>query len=94
MRIIPRGKEIELALARKRQELRAIPSQAYYHFKGVTPIDKGGARNNTKLANDTIIADYPYATRLNQGYSRQASRGMSIPTIEFIRKIVKRILGR
>ena len=48
-----------------------------------------------KLVNKrTINADYPYAKRLDQGYSKKAPRGMSKPTGEFIKALVKIILKR
>jgi hypothetical protein len=56
-------------------------------FKG-TPIDTGNARNNTKLSKDSILAQYPYAQRLNQGYSKQAPDGMSKPTDDYIKKYI------
>ena len=57
------------------------------NFTG-TPRDTGNARRNTKLVGDTILAQYPYAQRLEQGYSKQAPDGMSTPTIEYIKKYI------
>ena len=66
---------------------------AYEKFKDVTPVDKGNARRNTKLAGNEIVADYAYATRLENGYSDQAPEGMSKPTIDFIRAYVYKKTG-
>lgn len=57
-------------------------------FRG-TPIDSGNARRNTKLSGDSILAQYPYATRLNDGYSKQAPDGMSKPTDDYMKKYIE-----
>jgi hypothetical protein len=57
-------------------------------FRG-TPIDTGNARRNTKLSGDSILAQYPYAKRLNEGYSKQAPDGMSKPTDDYIKKYIE-----
>lgn len=61
--------------------------QGVGNFNG-TPIVTGNARKNTKLAGEKISAQYPYAQRLDQGYSNQAPNGMSAPTIEYIKKYI------
>jgi hypothetical protein len=64
-------------------------------FRDITPKDTGNARNKTTLRNDTIQARYPYAGRLDRGWSRQfGGQGMSRPTIKFLRRLVRSILGR
>lgn len=77
-------------------QLRQIPPKAYDFFKGITPKRTGNARNNTnytgKPNGGSIRGDYPYANRLNEGYSRQAPSGMTTPTIKEIRKLVRRVL--
>jgi hypothetical protein len=40
-----------------------------------------------------IVADYPYAQRLEDGYSKQAPKGMSEPTEKFMQKRLKDILA-
>jgi hypothetical protein len=65
-----------------------VIEQGYDYFKGITPIRSGNARRNTHLdkSSKTIIADYPYAQRLDQGYSQQAANGMSEPTLAQLEK--------
>jgi hypothetical protein len=76
-------------------QVQKLPQEAYNHFKSITPIDTGNARGRTSLkGNKTIEADYPYAKRLDEGWSRQAPRGMIKPTEEFINKRIKQITGR
>lgn len=81
-------------LARIQRDLDNLPEEAFDVFRDATPIDKGNARNKTKLKRDTIVADYPYAVRLNDGYSRQAPDGMVEPTIKFLNKRVKQIFRK
>jgi hypothetical protein len=67
-----------------------LAKEAYGFFKQTTPVDTGRARRNTKLSGDEILAQYPYAVRLDQGYSRQAPDGMTRPTEKFVERYIKR----
>jgi hypothetical protein len=82
--------------ARLMAKLRPIPGRAYEYFKGITPKRTGNARSKTnfvqKQNGGTIRGDYPYANRLNEGYSKQAKDGMTEPTIKEIRRMVRRVL--
>jgi hypothetical protein len=67
----------------------ALARVAYDTFKEYTPVDKGNARNKTRLKNEIIHADYPYAVRLDQGYSKQKGGvGMTNPTIKAVQKYI------
>lgn len=78
-----------------KSRLKILAPKAFAFFRSKTPVDSGNARNKTKLQGDTIQADYPYATRLDQGYSSQARTGMSRPTISYIRQqLLRQIFGR
>lgn len=71
----------------RKLDQREILDLAYDVFKKTTPIRTGNARKSTKKeGTDTIFADYAYAKRLDQGYSRQAPDGMSKPMFAEIRK--------
>lgn len=72
----------------------SLAKEVYKYFVEITPIDKGNARRRTKLNGDTIHADYPYATRLDKGYSNQAKDGMSKPTLDKLSQLVKNNLKR
>jgi tRNA G10 N-methylase Trm11 len=80
---------ITSTLLKRNRDLKNIPQEAYEYFRDITPIRTGNARRKTKLQNDAIVADYPYGKRLDEGYSPQAPRGMSKPTIEHIGEKVK-----
>lgn len=67
-----------------------LAKEAYKFFRDITPVRSGNARRNTHLTGDTIQGDYPYATRLDNGYSRQAPNGMSRPTEQFVQDYIKK----
>lgn len=70
-----------------------ITKFAYKEFVDNTPIRSGNARRNTKLRGNIIDADYPYAQRLEEGYSRQSPKGMTEPTLEAVREYVYQQTG-
>lgn len=69
-----------------KRKIAAIPKQAFDVFYANTPVRSGNARRNTRRSGDRIIANYPYAQRLDQGYSQQSPEGMVKPTEEFVAK--------
>ena len=70
-----------------------LPGNMAQKFKEVTPIRTGNAKSKTSLeGKNKIIADYPYAGRLERdGWSRQAPDGMSEPTIDHARDLLRRL---
>jgi hypothetical protein len=58
--------------------------------KGYMP---GGARSRTTKSSNEISANYPYARRLDRGWSKQSPDGMVKPTIAAIRAYIKQQLG-
>lgn len=82
-------------LDRAKAATEDIAVDAYDYFKEKTPQRSGNARNKTRLSRDSIIANYPYAQRLDEGWSKQAPDGMVDPTIDHIEKVlVPRALRR
>ena len=86
--------DISPKISRIQRKLRRVPDRAYTFFKSVTPIRTGNARRRTSLRGNVIEANYPYATRLDQGWSKQAPNGMVQPTIDYIKRLVRGIFGR
>lgn len=80
------------SLKRIQKKLAQVPKEAFKEFVSDTPIRSGNARRKTKLKGKTIVADYPYAKRLDEGYSKQSPDGMTKPTEAFIKKRVAQIL--
>lgn len=59
--------------------LKNLPKEALVKYVELTPIKSGNARRNTSLSGNSIIANYPYAERLDNGWSEQAPNGMTKP---------------
>ena len=79
-------------LERRQAQLKQVPAQAFEYFVSVTPKATGRARKSTRLRGETIEANYPYATRLDDGYSPKAPQGMTKPTDRFLQKTVDKIM--
>lgn len=75
----------------KTVEKIAMP-QILKEFQKNTPIRTGYARAHTFEEPSSIVADYPYATFLEQGRSKQAPRGMIEPTTEFVKRLIPQIV--
>lgn len=76
------------------KELKRYPQDAEDKFVQLTPIRSGNARNKTRLQGDTIVANYPYAQRLDEGWSKQAPVGMTKPFEAWVKQKVKQIFGK
>lgn len=74
------------------EAMRGLERAAHKEFINNTPVRSGNARRNTRLDGNRIVADYPYSQRLDEGYSRQAPRGMVEPTEQWIQQEVERRL--
>lgn len=82
------AKDIE----RRQAQLARLPEQAYEVFRAATPKATGNARSKTRLRGDVIEANYPYAQRLDAGYSPKSPQGMTQPTDRFLQKAADRIM--
>lgn len=71
-------------LKKQEQALKKLPDEAYKFFVQETPIRSGNARRKTTKNGKQIRANYPYAQRLDEGYSKQSPEGMTQPTEEFV----------
>lgn len=81
------------SLQRIERELAQLPRRAYDVWQQNTPKLSGNARNSTKLvANNIIDANYAYADRLDQGYSKKRPQGMSKPTEQFLNREIAKIM--
>ena len=65
----------------------AIIKPAYKFFLLETPIKTGYARSHTRLKQSSIEAKYPYAGKLDAGYSKQSPQGMTEPTLKEIKRL-------
>ena len=90
MRLVGRSK-IKARLNEVDRKVQQLATEAGDYFRSVTPIRTGNARSKTKTVGREIRADYDYAMRLNEGYSRQAPNGMTTPTVKEIQNIVRKL---
>jgi hypothetical protein len=82
-----------IALSRRAQD--TLAADAYAFFVKETPVRTGRARQSTDLVKNSIVANYPYAQRLDQGWSRQSPEGMTQPTVDYIENtLIPRALRR
>ena len=81
-------------LKNKMKSMKTLYKESLQEFVSLTPIDKGNARRNTKLSNNAIVANYPYAQRLDEGYSKQAPKGMVEPFEKWLDKKIKTTFGK
>ena len=81
------------ALLKANEDLdEKLKQEGYRYFKSITPIRTGNARRNTFRNGDDIVGNYPYAQRLDEGYSKQAPRGMSDPTMDYMEQLFEQLL--
>lgn len=86
--------KVKPSLGRVEKKFGKLPKKAFQFWRKITPKRTGNARRKTRLKGDTIQARYPYAERLDNGYSQKAPEGMSDPTFEYIQKLSKKILRK
>jgi len=91
MRIRRVTNRIAPRLSRVGKQFDKIKKEAHKKFVDVTPRDTGNAKSRTRLSGSQIQANYDYSVKLENGYSRQAKRGMSRPTIAHIKELIKKI---
>ena len=82
------------------KELAGMPAEVmketYTVYKNNTPIRSGNAKNRTKLETKLKIGGrYPYAGKLDEGWSKQSPKGMTEPSLKaldgFIKNYIKRV---
>jgi uncharacterized protein (DUF488 family) len=71
-----------------------VMKDAGVFFRNKTPVRSGNARNKTKQKDNVINAQYPYAGRLDEGWSKQQPKGMSAPTEKQIDILVGKYIKR
>lgn len=64
------------------------------YFRQITPRRSGNAQSKTRYNDKEIVGNYPYAQRLDNGYSRQAPDGMSEPTLRYFESNLEKDLGK
>ena len=75
-------------------QFKTLPQKAFAFWRKTTPKKTGNARRKTSLDKNVIRARYPYAQRLDEGWSKQAPKGMFEPTLNYIKRILKRVVRK
>lgn len=73
----------------KKTQDKELTKVAFQVWRDNTPVQSGNARRKTRYKQDEIHANYPYAKRLDEGYSKQSPDGMSKPTIEAVKRYLR-----
>lgn len=77
--IVTKLKEISMIL--DTTELAKIGAD---YMRSITPIKTRNARTHTIASGNEIKASYPYAARLDEGYSKQNTTGLIEPTLKYL----------
>lgn len=83
--IVKKLKEIEVQL-----DATKFATEGARFMKSITPRDTGNAQRNTFSRGDTIYAEYPYAKRLDEGWSKQNTKGLIEPTIKHLEDLINK----
>jgi len=90
------SREFDKLMLQSRQVADGVAEDSYRHFRDITPHRSGNAQRNTHYtkSSKTITADYAYAQRLDEGWSKQAVHGMVQPTIDYLDRLVEQELRK
>ena len=81
--------EVDKMLDKLKLMPEGVMDETYVYFRNQTPIRSGNAKNRTKQEGKLKIgARYPYAGRLDEGWSKQAPKGMTEPSSDKFEKSV------
>jgi hypothetical protein len=67
-----------------------IATEGAKYMQSITPIKGGNARRNTIVNGNLIEANYPYAKRLDEGWSKQNQIGLIDPTMKHMEEYIKK----
>ena len=67
-----------------------IATEGAKYMQSITPIKSGNARRNTKVNGNLIEANYPYAKRLDEGWSKQNQIGLIDPTMKHMEEYIRK----
>jgi hypothetical protein len=87
--------EVDKMLDKLKLMPEGVMDETYVYFRNQTPIRSGNAKNRTKQEGKLKIgARYPYAGRLDEGWSKQAPKGMTEPSSDKFEKSVGNYIKR
>jgi hypothetical protein len=83
--VIRKLQEIEILLDENK-----LADEGAKFMKSITPIKSGNAKRNTNANGNMIEARYPYAKRLDEGWSKQNQIGLIQPTIDHLEELIRK----
>lgn len=94
MKIEVNARDFLLDLDRMRDDIVDAWADSSDEFRRLTPVLSGNARRNTRYNDNRkqITAEYPYGAVLDDGYSKKAPNGMTVPTLTFFEQKIQRIV--
>jgi hypothetical protein len=94
MRIKVNSRQFDILVDKIDDMSLSVMKQGHVYLRNKTPIDQGNARNRTKRQGLTIRSKYPYAGRLDEGWSKQAPNGFTEPTIDELERLIDNYIKR
>lgn len=91
--ITPLTNNISKKIAKFQIGVKGLKKEALDEFVSLTPVRTGNARRHTILKGNAIEANYSYANRLDDGYSRQAPNGMVKPFSKWLSNRLRQIFS-
>lgn len=92
---VTKKNKIKTSVDKKLDVLEEIPEDLHEFFRAATPVLSGNARKKTLLKNgNKIVGDYPYAVKLDNGFSDKAPDGMTKPTDAYFKRRMDAIFKR
>lgn len=82
--IVRKLKEIQIEL--NEDNLAKIGAD---YMRSITPVRSGNARRRTYADGNLINAQYPYAKRLDEGWSKQNQIGLIEPTLNYLENYIQ-----
>jgi len=83
--VIKKLQEIEILLDEKK-----LADEGARFMKSITPVQSENAKRNTNANGNMIEAKYPYAKRLDEGWSKQNQIGLIQPTIDHLEELIRK----
>lgn len=84
-KIVKKLREISIVLDENK-----LADEGAKFMRSITPIQSGNARRKTRSNGNVIQADYPYAKRLDEGWSKQNQIGLVNPTIAHLEELIRK----
>jgi hypothetical protein len=84
-KIVSKLREIKILLNEDK-----LAAEGARYMKSITPIRSGNAKRKTTSNKNVIEANYPYAKRLDEGWSQQNQIGLIQPTIDHLEELIKK----